>query len=491
MDVADVVIIGGGVVGTAIARAFSRYHLDVVLLEREADLAWGTTRANSGIVHSGYHCHPGSLKARYCVAGAAMMPKVAAELGVPFKRNGSLTVAFTPEEADVLQTWYEHGRQNGVPGLALVDGATARGWEPAVAEGLLAALHAPTAGIVSPYELALAQAENAQANGVEILTLSPALGLTRRPDGRLEVATPSGACVARLVINAAGLGSAEVARLAGDDTFHLRPRRGEEYLLDRAYGGLVTRTIFPTATGYSKGILVIPTVEGNLMLGPTDVPGATAADLATTAEGYEEILQATRQLVPGVPGPAAVIASFGGVRASSETGDFLLGVSPACAGLIQVAGIDSPGLTAAPALAEAVVHLAREAGLALTPKVDYDPVRPAPLHFRDLDDARRATLAATDPAWRHIVCRCELVTEAEIVDAIRRGARTLDGVKLRTRAGMGRCQSGFCTPKVLAILARELGQPYTALTKRGPGSELLVADLAGRGGEPDVESPAV
>ncbi|MGE5508037.1 MAG: NAD(P)/FAD-dependent oxidoreductase, partial [Chitinophagales bacterium] len=487
----DVVIIGGGVVGTAVARAFSRYAVEVVLLEREADLAWGTTRANSGIVHSGYHCKPGSLKARYCVEGNRMMPKVAEELGVPFKMNGSLTVAFTPEEAEVLRAWEEHGRQNGVPGLELVDGATARRWEPALADGVECALHAPTAGIISPYELALAQAENAQANGVDIRVLSPALNLARLPGGRLEVATPSGTLSARLVVNAAGLSSAEFARQVGDEAIRLAPRRGEEYLLDRAYGGLVSKTIFPTATGYSKGILVIPTVEGNLMLGPTDVPGAAAGELFTTAEGYEEIMQAVRRLVPGVPGPAGVIASFAGLRASSVTGDFRLGPSQACPGVIHAAGIDSPGLTAAPAIAEEVVRLAGQAGLGLTAKAGYDPFRPAPRCFRDLDEAERAALAAADPAWRRIVCRCELVTEAEIVGAIRRGARTLDGIKLRTRAGMGRCQGGFCTPKVLGILARELGVPLTSLTKRGPGSELLVADLAQRGGDAGVECPAV
>ncbi len=482
MSDADVVIIGGGIVGTAVARAFSRFRLDVVLLEKEPDLAWGTTKANSGIVHSGCHNTPGTAKARLCVRGNRLLARLAAELHVPFRRNGSLIVAFTPEEAAILEEWYAHGQVNGVPRLRLVSGRTARKLEPNLATGVLRALEAPTAGVVSPYELALALAENAAANGVALVTGSPVEAL-RRAGGRLEVATPRGTFRARLVVNAAGLGAEQVARLVGDGSVRLRPRRGEEYLLDQAYGGLVTRTLFPTASGYSKGILVIPTVEGNLMLGPTDVPGARMGDLFTTTEGYTEIMAAARRLVPSLPGPEAVIASFAGLRATSATGDFVVGPSPACPGLLHAAGIDSPGLTAAPAIALELLAHAREAGLVLRRKREWTSGRPAPVRFRDLDEEARAELAEADPAYRRVVCRCELVTEAEIIDAIRRGARTLDGVKLRTRAGMGRCQGGFCSPRVMAILSRELGLPYTTLTKRGAGSEIVVADLARRGGE--------
>ncbi|MGE5553122.1 MAG: NAD(P)/FAD-dependent oxidoreductase [Betaproteobacteria bacterium] len=481
MPEADVVIIGGGIVGTAVARAFSRYQLDIVLLEKEPDLPWGATRANSGIVHSGYHNTPGTAKARLCARGNLLLRRLAPALQVPFRQNGSLTVAFTPEEAAKLDEWYAHGRANGVSGLRLVSGRAAARLEPNLALGVLRALHAPTAGVISPYELALALAETAAANGVEIRLSSPVEAL--RPAGeRVEVATPAGCYCARLVVNAAGLGAEAVARMVGDETVRLKPRRGEEYILDKAYGGLVTRTIFPTALGYSKGILVIPTVEGNLMLGPTDAPGAGPEDLFTTAEGYAEIAAATRRLVPSLPGPGAVIASFAGLRATSVTNDFVLGSSPVCPRLLHAAGIDSPGLTAAPAIAEEMVAHARVAGLRLQKKRDWSKGRLAPVCFRELDDEARAKLAAADPAWRHVVCRCELVTEAQVVEAIRRGARTLDGVKLRTRAGMGRCQGGFCTTKVLAILSRELNLPYTALTKRGPGSEIVVEDLAGRGG---------
>lgn len=478
----DVVVIGGGVVGTAVARAFSRYRLDVVLLEREPDLSWGATRANSGIVHSGYHNLPGTTKARLCVRGNRMLRRLAVQLGVPFRLNGSLTVAFTPEEAAVLAEWRAHGLANGVPGLRLVSGQVAARLEPELAPGVLCALHAPTAGIISPYELALALAENAAANGVAFRLGSPVEAL--RPAGdRLAVVTPDEAWHARVVVNAAGLAAGTIARLAGDASVSIVPRRGEEYILDKAYGGLVTRTIFPTAVGYSKGILVIPTVEGNLMLGPTDVPNSGPEDWFTTAEGYAEVLAATRRVVPGVPGQAAVIASFAGLRATSPTRDFLIGPSPVNPRLIHAAGIDSPGLTAAPAIAAEVVAHAAQSGLRLRRKKEWQGHRPAPVRFRDLDDEGRAALAAENPAHRCVVCRCELVTEAEIVDAVRRGATTLDGVKLRTRAGMGRCQGGFCTPKTMAVLSRELGLPYTSLTKRGPGSEIVVEDLAARGGE--------
>ncbi|MDI6870806.1 MAG: NAD(P)/FAD-dependent oxidoreductase [Bacillota bacterium] len=482
MSYPDVVVIGGGVVGAATARAFSRYQVDVVLLEKEPDLPWGTTRANSGIVHSGHYDRPGTAKARLCVRGNRLLRRLAAELNVPYRQNGSLTVAFTPEEAAKLSEWYARGRANGVPRLRLISGRTAARLEPNLAKEVLRALHAPTAGVVSPYELALALVENAVTNGVELRLESPVEGL--RPAGkRLEVATPGESYFARLVVNAAGLGAEGVARMVGDETVALRPRRGEEYLLDKVYGSLVTRTIFPTAAGYSKGILVIPTAEGNLMLGPTDVPDSGFEDLFTTAEGYAAIAAATRRLVPSLPGPEAVIASFAGLRATSATGDFVIGPSPTCPQLIHAAGIDSPGLTAAPAIAEEILFHAQAAGLKLQKKREWRRGRPAPVRFRELDDKARAALAAADPAYRHVVCRCELVTEAEIVEAVRQGARTLDGVKLRTRAGMGRCQGGFCTTKVMAILARELDLPYTALTKRGLGSEIVVEDLARRGGE--------
>lgn len=485
----DVVVVGGGVVGTAVARAFSRYRLEVVLLEKEPDLSWGTTRANSGIVHSGYHNYPGTAKARLCVRGNRLLRRLAGELGVPFRQNGSLTVAYTPEEAAKLEEWHAHGLVNRVPGLRLVSGRVAHRLEPNLAPGIVKALLAPTGGVISPYELALALAENAAANGVEIRCGAPVEAL-RQAGERLEVAAAGGSYLARLVVNAAGLQAGRIAQLAGDETVEIRPRRGEEFILDRIYGGLVTRTIFPTALGYSKGILVIPTVEGNLMLGPTDVPEAGPEDLFTSADGYSEILAATRRLVPSLPGPGAVIASFAGVRASSRSGDFVIGPSGVNPRLIHAAGIDSPGLTAAPAIAEEVLVHATAVGLKLSPKRGWQGRQAAPVRFRDLDDAARAALAAADPAYRHVVCRCELVTEAEIVDAIRRGARTLDGIKLRTRAGMGRCQGGFCTCKVMAILSRELGVPYTALTKRGPGSEIVVADLAERGGEADGAAQA-
>ncbi|MGE5573025.1 MAG: NAD(P)/FAD-dependent oxidoreductase [Bacteroidota bacterium] len=466
---ADVAVIGAGVVGAAIARELARYDLAVVLIEREVEAAFGTSKANSGVVHAGFHSTPGTLKASLCVQGNALFDDLARELSVPLRRNGSLMVAMSPDEVSVLCEHFEQGRRNGVPGLRLLDGDEARELEPGLAPEVVAALYAPTGGVVCPYELTFALVENAVANGVTFMAGSSVTALHLR-DGRVAaVETPQAIIETAWVVNAAGLFADRVAAMAGDESFQIRPRKGEEYLLDRRVGGLVRSTIFPVPTAVSKGILVIPTVDGNLMVGPTAEDTRDRLDLATTRAGFEAVFAAARRMVPSVSS-RDIIASFAGLRAASSEDDFIMRPSPVARGLVHVAGIESPGLTAAPAIARMVVEILRDEGLKMRARRAFNPVRPVPVRFAHLSRSDKARLVASDPAFGRIVCRCETVTEAEVVSAIRRGARTVDGVKLRTRAGMGRCQGGFCLPRVMKILSRELGVPLERITKRGPGS---------------------
>ncbi len=494
---ADVAIIGAGVVGAAIARELARYDLKVVLIEREVEAAFGTSKANSGVVHAGFHSTPGTLKASLCVQGNAMFDDIAGELSVPFRRNGSLMVAMSTDEVGVLREHFEQGRRNGVPGLRLLDADEARRLEPGLAPEVVAALYAPTAGVVCPYQLTFALVENAVANGVTFMAGSPVTAIHLQ-DGRvMAVETPEAIIETAWVVNAAGLFADQIAAMAGDESFEIRPRKGEEYLLDKRVGGLVRSTIFPVPTAVSKGILVIPTVDGNIMVGPTAEDTRDRLDLTTTRAGFEAVFAAARRMVPSVS-PRDIIASFAGLRAACSEDDFIIRPSWVARGLVHVAGIESPGLTAAPAIARMVVEILREEGLKVHARRVFNPVRLAPVRFAHLSRAQQARLVASDPAFGRIVCRCETVTEAEVVDAIRRGARTVDGVKLRTRAGMGRCQGGFCMPRVMRILARELGIPVEQVTKRGPGSviapypakALLRAGRAEVGSEAEPEAEA-
>ncbi|MGE5574095.1 MAG: NAD(P)/FAD-dependent oxidoreductase [Bacteroidota bacterium] len=469
---ADVAVIGAGVIGAAIARELARYDLAVVLLEREMEPAFGTSKANSGVVHAGFHSAPGTLEASLCVEGNVMFDEIAAELSVPFKRNGSLMVAMSLEEVDVLREYLDRGRRNGVPGLRLLDAGEVHALEPGLSPDVVAALHAPTGGIVCPYQLTFALVENAVANGVRFMAGSPVTSL-HVGNGRVTAVETAQATIieAEWVVNAAGLFADQIAAMAGDESFEIRPRKGEEYLLDKRVGSLVRSTVFPVPTPVSKGILVIPTADGNIMVGPTAEDVSDRLDLATTRAGFEAVFAAARRMVPAVS-PRDVIASFAGLRAASSERDFIIRPSGVTRGMVHVAGIESPGLTAAPAIACMVVGILRDEGLEARARRGFNPIRPAPVRFSQLSRAEQARLVESDPSFGRIVCRCETVTEAEVLDAIRRGARTVDGVKLRTRAGMGRCQGGFCMPRVMRILSRELGVPLEAITKRGPSSPI-------------------
>ncbi len=470
----DVAVIGGGVVGGLTLRELSRYRLRTVLLERSEDVAAGASKANSGIVHGGFDAMPGTLKARYNVEGNARMEQTARELGVPFRRNGSLVLAFTEEDRGTLSELMRRGIKNGVPGLQLLSREEALAREPNLSPEILGALWAPSGGIVCPYELTVAAIGNAMDNGAELCTGFAAAAI-RDEDGAFAVTSENGETIrARYLINAAGVHSGDVARMIGDDSFTITPRRGEYLLLDKTQGDTVSSTIFQPPTAMGKGVLVTPTVDGNLLMGPTSENIRDKDDVSTTAAGLETVQKLSRKSVPGV-NLRAVITSFAGLRACSNGGDFIIGPSAVNARFMNAAGIESPGLTAAPAIAAALVEHLGESGLVLAENPDFDPVRAPIPEFRRLSDEEREALVREDPAFGRVICRCETITEGEILAAIRRNppARSVDAIKRRTRAGMGRCQGGFCGPQVVELLSRELGIPMENVTKSGEGSRML------------------
>lgn len=475
---ADCVVIGAGVVGTGIARELSRYHLRVVLVEREADVSWGTTKANTALVHAGYDADPGSWKAKLNVRGNALYPKVTAELGVAYRNTGSLVVATAEDQVDHLRKLLERGKANGVPGLEIIDRDRILQLEPNIGSDAIAALWAPTGGITCPWELAIAYAENAVENGVELLLSSPVTSIDVEDGRAVRVNTPNAIIDTSYVVNAAGLYADAIANMVGQHDFSIAPRKGEYYLLDKRAGYLANRPLFPVPTAHSKGIVVTPTADGNLLVGPNSNLIDDKADLATTGVGLDEVITGARKLIAGIP-VRENITNFAGLRATAvPSNDFVIGPAPGVPNFINAAGIQSPGLSAAPAIAEEIVKILGEAGLKLEAKPDFNPIRKRPAHFGEMNAEERSAAVASDSKWGHIICRCESVTEAEIVESLHRKVpcTTVDGVKFRTRAGMGRCQGGFCGPRVVAIIARELGIPAEEVTKKGGASHVLVGE---------------
>lgn len=481
----DVAIIGAGVVGGMLARTLAEYDLKICILEKENDVAMGSTRANSGIAHAGYDAEEGSLKAKLNVRGSRLMEQVTKELGVPYRRNGSLVIGFGQEDRETIEQLYARGLKNGVEGLRIIDGEEARGLEPGLAEEVTCALYAPSAGIVCPYELAIAAVGNAMDNGAALLLdfevghiekkgdFYEILPVNCPKDYKSGIHQDSRQICARYVVNAAGIYADAIAKMAGDDSIQIHPRRGEYLLLDRECGGLVSHTIFRTPSKKGKGILITPTVDGNLLLGPTSVDGEDKEDKATTEEGIAQVMGKAQENVKNLP-LRKVITSFTGLRSAGNTGDFIIN-SPE-KGFLNVAGIESPGLTAAPAIAEYVKDMLARQGLPLKPKADYQPLRKPVYAFRNASAEEKNEMIRQDKAYGRVVCRCETVTEGEIIAAIHQNppARDLDGIKRRTRAQMGRCQGGFCMPYLADILARELKIPYEEITKSGPGSEINI-----------------
>lgn len=468
----DVVIIGGGAVGCAVARELSRWQLDVCLVEQGEDVCVGTSKANSAIVHAGFDAPAGSLKARFNVEGSRRMEALSRELDFPYRRNGALVLCFEEAGLPHLEELLHRGQVNGVEGLEIVRGEQLRALEPALSEKAVAALYAPSSAIICPFGMTIALAENAAHNGVTF-RFDTRVERIRRTQAGYTLETNRGTMETRAVISAAGVWGDVLHNQVCSDTARIVPRRGEYCLLDKKDGGLVQRTVFQLPGPMGKGVLVTPTVHGNLLVGPTAADQEQRDLTATTAEGLAFAQDMARKSVPGLP-LRDVITSFAGLRAHLAEGDDDFRVGQPVPGYFEALGIESPGLSSAPAIGAYLVEQAA-AYLNARQKQNFDSVRRDIVHLRELPFARRQRLAEENPAYGNIVCRCEGISEGEIVDAIHRvpGARSLDGVKRRVRAGMGRCQGGFCTPRVMEILARELGVPQTELTKNGGTSRLL------------------
>ncbi len=468
-----IAIIGGGVIGGMIARELSRYELDVTILEREGDVAMGATRANSAIVHAGFDAKEGSMKAKMNVAGSVMMEQVCSELGVKYVRNGSLVIGFGEEDRAEIGRLFERGTANGVEGLKILDKDELRALEPNISSNATCALYAPTGAIVCPYELCIASIGNAMDNGAKLVLNFEVSEIKRTNGGFSAKAADGREITADYIINAAGIYSDKIAKMVGDDSFTVHPRRGEYVLLDRECGGIVSHTIFRTPGKMGKGILVTPTVDGNLLTGPTSFDIEDKEDKSTVAEGLSRLMrEACENIEGGVPYGKS-ITSFCGLRSVGSTGDFIINAKE---GFVNVAGIESPGLSSAPAIARHVRELLAAEGLKLTKKKNFDPIREPKHHFREASIEEKNEIIRRDPAYGRIICRCETISEGEILDAIRSNppANDVDGVKRRTRAGMGRCQGGFCGPYVMELIAKERGIEFENVTKAGGNSTLVI-----------------
>ena len=474
----DVVIVGAGVTGGMLARELSRYDLKVCIAEKENDVATGASRANSGIVHGGYDPVPGTLKARLNAEGVELLFAAAQELHVPHKRNGSMVCAFSPEEEPVLQELYDQGIANNIPGLKLLSGDEARALEPQLSEKITKVLHVTNAGIICPYELTVAAIGNAMDNGVELVREFAVTAITRDDDIITLTAADGRTLRTRYAVNCAGGFSDKIANMVGDSHFHIIPRAGEYMLLDKVEGSRVSHTIFQVPTKEGKGILVTPTVDNNLLVGPTASVVANPESRDTTPEGLSIVNRLAAKSVPSVDF-RQVITSFTGVRATGSTGEFILEPSKAMPGMIHAAGIDSPGLTCCVSIAKYLVALLLEQGLHLTQKTDWNGHRADPHAFRKMTDEEKNAYIQENPAYGKIVCRCETVSEGEILAAIRNNpaARDIDGVKRRTRSGMGRCQGGFCGPYIMELLAQEMNIPLEDVTKSGGDSRMVIGKV--------------
>ena len=468
----DVIIIGAGVIGCSVASRLSAYKCGIAVLERTHDLSCGASKANSGIVHGGFDAAEGSLKAKFNVLGCAMMEEEAGRLDFPYRRNGSMVLAFGKEEEETLQKLYRRGIKNGAKGLSIISGGEVRALEPNVSPAVTAALYCTSSGITSPYEMTVAYGENAAQNGAEFYFDSAVAKITREGKNFLLTTSSGEKYIARAVVNCAGVHADDVCRAYEGEgekiSFTITPRRGEYILLDKTEGGKVNATLFHTPTAMGKGILVTPTVHGNLLLGPTADDIGDKEDADTTSSGGERVLAGAKKSVPSILTKTA-ITRFSGVRAHPSSEDFIIG--RAFEGWYNLAGIESPGLTCAPALGKYMAQMIA-ADYNFEEDKDYIAERKGIRAFAAMSYEERERAIAENPLYGKIVCRCEQVTEAEIVQSIRRplGARDMDGVKRRTRAGMGRCQSGFCMPRVAEIIARELNIDINEVTKFGGAS---------------------
>lgn len=468
----DVCIIGAGVTGCAIARELSRYQVNACVIEKCEDVCCGTSKANSAIVHAGFDAAEGSLMAKMNVEGNRMMDQLSKELDFPFRRNGSLVVCMEQEDLPGLQALYERGRKNGVKELRILSGEEVHEMEPNLSDKVVGALYAPTGGIVCPFHMTIALAENANVNGVEF-QFDTEVKEIQKADGFYRIGTDRGMIESRYVVNAAGVYADVIHNMVSEKKIKITPRRGDYCLLDRSVGTYVSRTIFPLPTKLGKGVLVSPTIHGNLIVGPTAIDIEDKEGTNTTREGLDDLIAKAGATVKDLP-IRQVITSFSGLRAHEAGHEFIIGEIEDAKQFIDAAGIESPGLSSAPAIGVMVADILRDR-MGLEKKENFIAVRKGILNPASLSMEERNKLIKANPAYGTIICRCESVTEGEIVDAIHRpiGARSLDGVKRRTRAGMGRCQSGFCSPRTMEILERELKMRMEDITKSGGSSNIV------------------
>jgi glycerol-3-phosphate dehydrogenase len=478
IDSVDVVVIGAGVVGSAIARELSRYNLRLAIVEKEADVGCGASKANNGMVHSGIVQEPYSLRSDLNVKGNAMFEELCAELDVPFRRCGLIGVILKEEELFLLDLIKARGESAGIP-VEVLTREQALALEPTLSPETMGAFLAPTTAMTSPYKLTVAYAENAVMNGAELYLETEVTGIEQQGGRVHKVITSRGTFLTRFCINVAGIYADRVAELAGSPEFTLHPRKGELIIFDSQsaarHTAMATGVLALGQDPYTKGGGTMFTVDGNPEWGPTAYEVPDREDTAVTREGIDRVIDKFNPLIPGFNPRTAIINYFAGVRAATYTEDFYIAPSRHLGGLVHVAGIQSPGLVAAPAIAGYVLDILREQGLALQEKKSFDPIRRGLTYFKMLDQARQDELIRKDARYGKIVCRCEHISEGEIVEALHRPvpALNLDAVKRRTRAGMGRCQGGFCMPRVLLIMSRELGIPLEKLTKSGSGSLLF------------------
>ena len=475
----DVAIIGAGVTGSAIARELSRYQLRICVIEKEEDVCDGTSKANSAIIHAGFDAEPGTLKAKLNVRGNELMTTLSKELDIPFRRNGSLVVCTKEQSREGLEHLLEKGKANGVPDLQILEREQLLAMEPNLSDDVTCALYAPTGGIVCPFHMTMAFAENACTNGVSFFLNTKVTFIEKTEDGyRIHTVhtdtSEEELFEAKLIVNAAGVYADTLNNMVSEHKLHITARKGEYVLLDKSAGSHVSHTVFQLPSAMGKGVLVTPTIHGNLLVGPTAVDVEDKEAVNTTAEGLASLSATCARSVKNVP-LRQVITSFAGLRAHEDGDDFVIGEAPDAKGFLNVAGIESPGLSSAPAIAELVRKMVTDI---LHPDSDPDFVgtRKGILHPDSLSMEERNELIRKHPEYGNIICRCEMITEGEIMDAIHRplGARSLDGVKRRTRAGMGRCQAGFCSPRTMEILEREVPESIFAITKCGVGSNIVV-----------------
>ena len=477
----DIIIIGGGITGTAIAHECSKYQLTAALLERGTDIGIGATKGNGGVVHPGYDPTPGSLKAKINVRGANRYPQLARDLNFGIINPGIFVIGFSDADEAVLKHKLEFGIKNGVQDLAIINAEQMRNREPHLATAASHALYAPTATVVDPFEVAMAFAENAITNGVEIRTSQPVTAINKTPDG-FVITTPDTTYTCSYIVNAAGNHADEVAGLAGIAEYQMKPRHGDLLVLDKDMANKPQTVMFPCPGPDTKGIACIPTVHGNTIVGSTATMMDDKEAVNNYAPGIQALIDGVHKILPELDA-GKIIRTFAGLRpvVLDHNNDFFIAESQTVKGFIHAAGIQSPGVASAPAIAEQVRDLLDNAGLEMKPKPDYNPYREKKTVFAELLAAEQDALIHQHPAYGRIVCRCETVTEGEIIDAIHGAipARTLDAIKRRTRAGMGRCQSGFCQYKVIAILARELGLPVEAICLEDVGSQPLCGAVKG------------